>query len=78
VKLLSAPQSLDEAAGRYSGADPGTDVVMTFTVHELLLSEKPSSRGLKAVFTAGMYDKEVMPYFSAHMGVYRRQEGGAS
>ena len=76
LRVFAEPQKLDDPAGRYVAADPGTDLVLTFTMTELLLSEKPSARALKSVVTFGMYDKEVMPYITAVMSAYRRQPGG--
>lgn len=76
--VLPLPSRLDDAEGRYTGTDPGTDLVMVYTLDEVLLSEKPSSRALKGLLTFGMYDKEVMPYFQVNVAVYRRQAAGGS
>lgn len=76
LRTMDVPQKLEDAQGRYLLADPGTDAVVVFTLREVLLSEKPSMRGLKAVVTMGMYDKEVMPYLTADLAVFRRQPSG--
>lgn len=76
IRTLDKAQRLEDANGKFLPPDPGTDLVVVFTFNELMLSEKPSSRGLKAVFTAGMYDKEVMPFLIAEFAVYRREGSG--
>jgi len=76
LRTLDVPEKLEDEQGRYLLSDPGTDVVVVFTLREVLLSEKPSMRGLKAVVTMGMYDKEVMPYLTADLAVFRRQPTG--
>ena len=50
---------------------------MTFGVERLLLSEKPTVSVLwKAVATAGMYDRPVIPYIIAEMSAFKRDEKG--
>ncbi len=78
AQLTVLPQAvaLEDEDGRYLAVDPGNDLVFVFTLSELMLSEKPSMRGLKAVVSFGMYDKEVMPHFLGQFAVYRRQPAG--
>lgn len=61
---------------RYAGDDTGADLVLTFTLEQVLLSEKPSQRGLMSVVTFGMYDKEVMPFLTGEFSAYRRVVDG--
>ena len=74
--VLPVAGKIEDADGRYTATDPGTDLVLAFTLSELMLSEKPSMRGLKAVVSMGMYDKEVMPYLVGEVAAYRRQPAG--
>ena len=79
IKILrrakEAPLASQE--GNYLGDDPGTDLVLTYEIERLLLSEKPTLSVLfKAVGTAGMYDRPVVPYMLGKMTAFKRGENG--
>ena len=79
IKILrrakDAPLATQE--GNYPGDDPGTDLVLTYEIERLLLSEKPTLSVLfKAVGTAGMYDRPVVPYMLGKMTAFKRNESG--
>jgi hypothetical protein len=42
LRTLDVPEKLEDEQGRYLLSDPGTDVVVVFTLREVLLSEKPA------------------------------------
>jgi hypothetical protein len=74
--LLPSVEKIEDESGRYLLGDAGSDLVVAFTLSEMMLSEKPSARALKSIVTFGMYDKVVMPYFLGDLAVYRRQPTG--
>ena len=76
VLLPSAQDLHGKESNRYLGEDTGADLVLTFTLQQLLLSEKPSARGLKSLVSFGLYDKEVMPFFTGEFSAYRRLADG--
>lgn len=76
LTIIPTAGKIEGEGGRYVATDPGTDMVVVFTLREVILSEKPSVRGLKAVVTFGMYDKEVMPYFLGDLAIFRRDPAG--
>lgn len=69
---------LIDEQGKFNGKDPGTDLVLAYAIDQLVLSEKPSLSVLwKAVGTAGMYDRPVVPYITGVMTALKRDEKGA-
>lgn len=61
----------------YPGEDPGTDLVLMYSLDRFVLSEKPELSVLwKAVVTAGMYDRPVVPYILGRMSAYKRDTDG--
>lgn len=74
---VAAGMDMADAQGRYAGTDPGTDLVLAFGIEQLLLSEKPTLSVLwKAVGTAGMYDRPVIPYIVGTMTAFKRDDRG--
>lgn len=68
---------LIDAQGNFNGKDPGTDLVLSYGIEQLMLSEKPTLSVLwKAVGTAGMYDRPVVPYIVGSMTAFKRNDKG--
>lgn len=77
LKVMPNDQLIGDDKGLFKGEDPGTDMVLVFSLPRFTLSEKPEMSVLwKSVVTAGMYERPVVPYITGWMGVYRRDDGG--
>lgn len=77
LKVVPNDRLVSDDQGLFKGEDPGTDLVLMFSVPRFMLSEKPQMSVLwKAVVTAGTYDRPVVPYISGLMSVYRRDTAG--
>lgn len=79
ARLVVVPnaQAASEKNDLYVGQDPGTDLVLMYTLDHFILSEKPELSVLwKAVLTAGMYDRPVIPFIQGRMSVYKRTTDG--
>ncbi|HZX30641.1 MAG TPA: hypothetical protein VFF03_04760 [Rhodocyclaceae bacterium] len=77
VVVMPTGKDIPEKDDLYVGDDPGTDLVLMYSLDSFMLSEKPEMSVLwKAVFTAGMYDRPVVPYIRSRMLVYKRDTDG--
>lgn len=77
VVVVPNAQAISEKDDLYVGRDPGTDLVLMYSLDRFVLSEKPELSVLwKAVVTAGMYDRPVVPYIQGRMSVYKRDADG--
>jgi len=79
AQVVAVPnaKAVPEKGDLYQGSDPGTDLVLMYSLDRFMLSEKPEISVLwKSVFTAGMYDRPVVPYILGSMSVYKRNAGG--
>lgn len=77
VMVVPNAQAVTEKDDLYAGKDPGTDLVLMYSLDRFMLSEKPELSVLwKAVVTAGMYDRPVVPYIQGRMSVYKRNASG--
>lgn len=70
---VPAPQAPDSI---YGGEDPGTDLVLAFTVDQFTITEKPSLKSLAYAFTFGAGDRQVIPVINASLAAYRRNPDG--
>lgn len=77
VVVVPNEQAVSEKDDLYVGKDPGTDLVLMYSLDRFMLSEKPELSVLwKAIITAGMYDRPVVPYIQGRMSVYKRDADG--
>jgi hypothetical protein len=77
VIVLPNDRVATDKEGVFVGADPGADLVLMYSIEQLMISEKPEMSVLwKSVVTAGMYDRPVVPYIKGRMSVYKREADG--
>lgn len=77
IVVVPNAQAVAEKGDLYVGNDPGTDLVLMYSLDRLMLSEKPELSVLwKSVVTAGMYDRPVVPYILGRLSVYQRNANG--
>lgn len=70
-----APAPLGDG-NAYGGEDPGTDLVLSFTVDQFVINEKPSLKAVGYAFTMGAGDRQVVPVIGASLAAFRRDANG--
>lgn len=76
VQVRQGAPAFPGADNVYGGEDPGTDLVLAFTVDQFVITEKPTLKSLAYAFSFGAGDRQVIPVISASLAAYKRDPAG--